>query len=334
MNGGEKRTSSATLGGSGVVYLHCAKHGMMQRMPSFRLNSDGTMGAGCPMCEEEAALAAKERRVELLDQSVVLLKLVNQSLHRALGWMLSLADDPCPYDAATTRTMARQVLNDTVAGAERFEGEMLAPWKQRLEKADATELRLKAEITRLTDYDPTTHTSIIDPSTTLFAIHELKIWPEFFEAIISGKKHYEIRKNDRNFKAGDSLKLREWDPIAGYSGRVVYRSVTHMSLLRDGHLAVMSLGVDGVNGKHDDATDATALALQGLQETPKPQEGFLTQSVPAGLLFAMCSIVFALGMLTAYPNGKPITGPAAWTFVGCGVLAFGLAIATITRKKQ
>lgn len=42
-------------------------------------------------------------------------------------------------------------------------------------------------------------------------IHELKIYPDFFNAVISGKKTFEIRKNDRPFNEGDLLALNEWD---------------------------------------------------------------------------------------------------------------------------
>jgi hypothetical protein len=42
--------------------------------------------------------------------------------------------------------------------------------------------------------------------------HELKCWPEFFQAILSGSKTFEARRDDRNFKVGDNLVLKEWTP--------------------------------------------------------------------------------------------------------------------------
>jgi len=46
------------------------------------------------------------------------------------------------------------------------------------------------------------------------ALHELKCWPIPFAAVSSGAKTFEFRKNDRNFRMGDTLLLREWIPSA------------------------------------------------------------------------------------------------------------------------
>ena len=59
--------------------------------------------------------------------------------------------------------------------------------------------------------------------------HELKSWPEFFEPVLSGKKTFELRKDDRRYAVGDVLWLREWEPnTAKYSGRDVRKRVTYV----------------------------------------------------------------------------------------------------------
>lgn len=50
-------------------------------------------------------------------------------------------------------------------------------------------------------------------------IHELKIYPEYFKAVTSGQKTFEVRRNDRDFQVGDFLALNEHDPQKGYTGR-------------------------------------------------------------------------------------------------------------------
>jgi ASC-1-like (ASCH) protein len=56
-----------------------------------------------------------------------------------------------------------------------------------------------------------------------------KIWPEFFEAILSGKKKYELRLNDFEIGEGDTLILAEWNPdMNKYTGRTVEKKVAHV----------------------------------------------------------------------------------------------------------
>lgn len=56
--------------------------------------------------------------------------------------------------------------------------------------------------------------------------HELKILPEFFDAVVHGVKTFELRKNDRNFAVGDILLLKEWKHE--YTGREVYVRVKYI----------------------------------------------------------------------------------------------------------
>ena len=59
--------------------------------------------------------------------------------------------------------------------------------------------------------------------------HELKSWREFFVAVLNGEKRYELRRRDRDFRVGDTLRLREWDKATQtYTGRQAYFYVTHL----------------------------------------------------------------------------------------------------------
>jgi len=58
-------------------------------------------------------------------------------------------------------------------------------------------------------------------------VHELKVLPEYFIAVSEGKKTFELRKDDRGFKVGDTLCLREWNGKT-YSGRSVDCKVTYI----------------------------------------------------------------------------------------------------------
>jgi ASC-1-like (ASCH) protein len=50
--------------------------------------------------------------------------------------------------------------------------------------------------------------------------HQLKILPEYFQAIAEGEKTFEIRRNDRDYQVGDELFLNEFDPEKQkYTGR-------------------------------------------------------------------------------------------------------------------
>lgn len=65
--------------------------------------------------------------------------------------------------------------------------------------------------------------------------HELRTWPEPFEAIKRGHKRHEIRRDDRGYAVGDTLYLREFRPgpaaagLSIYTGRWMRCRVTYLT---------------------------------------------------------------------------------------------------------
>ena len=64
-------------------------------------------------------------------------------------------------------------------------------------------------------------------------IHKLKLSADYYDDSASGVKTFEIRKNDRNFKVGDILELREWiwsalDNKGVYTGNVHWKIITYI----------------------------------------------------------------------------------------------------------
>lgn len=67
--------------------------------------------------------------------------------------------------------------------------------------------------------------------------HDLKTWPSYFNAVMNDVKTFEVRKDDRNFKIGDTLLLREYNPNDGnYTGAVCTRQVTY--ILKGGQFGI------------------------------------------------------------------------------------------------
>lgn len=57
-------------------------------------------------------------------------------------------------------------------------------------------------------------------------VHSLKTHSVPYQGVISGRKTFEIRKNDRDFQVGDILKLREWN--GDYTGRHMSFWITYI----------------------------------------------------------------------------------------------------------
>jgi hypothetical protein len=57
--------------------------------------------------------------------------------------------------------------------------------------------------------------------------HDLKVWSSYFESLLDGTKNFEVRFNDRGFKSGHYLRLREWLNNE-FTGRELTKRVTYV----------------------------------------------------------------------------------------------------------
>jgi hypothetical protein len=64
--------------------------------------------------------------------------------------------------------------------------------------------------------------------------HNLKTWPEYFEALKTGLKDFEVRYNDRQFAIGDTVICEEYDPeIKEYTGAVLHFTIKYKCCWND-----------------------------------------------------------------------------------------------------
>ncbi|WP_368669890.1 DUF3850 domain-containing protein [Escherichia coli] len=64
-------------------------------------------------------------------------------------------------------------------------------------------------------------------------VHKLKILPKYFAAVCAGIKRAELRKNDRDYRAGDVLILEEALPGSDMTGKSVCVRITHVADVSD-----------------------------------------------------------------------------------------------------
>lgn len=61
-----------------------------------------------------------------------------------------------------------------------------------------------------------------------FKFHNLKILQSNFEDVISSRMSFQLRKDDRCYRVGDTLALEEIDSDGCYTGRVQVAKVNHI----------------------------------------------------------------------------------------------------------
>lgn len=94
-------------------------------------------------------------------------------------------------------------------------------------------------------------------------IHELKTSTGFFGDVLSGKKKFEVRKNDRDFRPGDLLALNEIED-GRYTGRSLVVGVDYLldnlDYVKEGFviLGIRACEVMWANADHDGVPLATS----------------------------------------------------------------------------
>lgn len=59
--------------------------------------------------------------------------------------------------------------------------------------------------------------------------HALKTWPEYFKEVEAANKPFEVRKNDRGFKVGDTVILQEYIPEEKkYTGKEIVKTIAYV----------------------------------------------------------------------------------------------------------
>lgn len=64
-------------------------------------------------------------------------------------------------------------------------------------------------------------------------IHELKVQPQFWDALASGANPSNIRRDDRKFRVGDVCELKRYEPSFGFTGESIERVITHILMPED-----------------------------------------------------------------------------------------------------
>jgi hypothetical protein len=61
-----------------------------------------------------------------------------------------------------------------------------------------------------------------------------KAWPEMFEAVLGGKKKFDLRLDDFGCGEGDILVLEEWNPeTKEYTGRKIEKKISYVLKTKD-----------------------------------------------------------------------------------------------------
>jgi hypothetical protein len=105
-------------------------------------------------------------------------------------------------------------------------------------------------------------------------VHEIKIAASYYDDVTSGRKRFELRKNDRGYKVGDSLKMLEFDE-GKHTGRIIDADIIYMledyAGLEEGY-CILGIDVKAFSGMVSE-TDTGAEQIAGQMSIEDYQKG-------------------------------------------------------------
>lgn len=120
------------------------------------------------------------------------------------------------------------------ADAEKTEEERYSEEQDAIDKETAKKLRERADEEKMQQL----------PSQQGKKVHDVKLGATFFEDVKTGRKTFELRKNDRGYKEGDTIVLHEYKDGAT-TGRTITKKIVYMlegfTGLEDGY-CILGLG--------------------------------------------------------------------------------------------
>ncbi|WP_311103843.1 DUF3850 domain-containing protein [Klebsiella pasteurii] len=110
--------------------------------------------------------------------------------------------------------------------------------------------------------------------------HELKIYPEFFSAVCTGVKRAELRKNDRDYRVGDTLHLLETPRGSCHrTGEFINVKITHIADVGEWMPGYVLLSIE-LQERRKAAMDSEPVAevcedyaIRYISSGPAPKEG-------------------------------------------------------------
>lgn len=99
--------------------------------------------------------------------------------------------------------------------------------------------------------------------------HDLKIYPEHFSAVCTGVKRAELRKNDRDYRAGDTLHLMETPCGSCHAtGEFINVTITHVADVGEwmpGYV-LLSIALASLEARSRKLFTCSACGAEGLDE--------------------------------------------------------------------